>query len=830
MLKTLTPVLLIMTAAVPAGAQPSITSIVSAASFSAAPLAPGSIATAFGVFLLPAPAGATSVPLPLSLSGFSLQIGGGSQAPLFYASGSQVNFQVPWELAGLAQTTLAASFNGQVGQAQALKLSPFAPAIFTYNQQGTAQGLIVDSNYRLVDASNPAMPGVTTILIYATGLGAVSNPPPTGSPAPSSPLAHTLMTPTVTMGGAPATVQFSGLGPGEVGVYQINAVVPAASASGTAVPVTLSIGGADSNTVTMAVNPPTGPNPVPLITALSPSASSPGAAGLVLTLIGTGFTPSSSVTFNGISQAASVVSGTQINVPLTAADLASAGSFSISVTNPTPGGGASNAVSFLVQPGIGTGGATSVGWSGVGRDNHHTALSPVASQPLGHIRWNTPVDLDPQFTESELLIHYGAPLITPQNTVIVPVKTGADSGFRVEAHHGADGTLLWSLPSDYVLPPHDWTPEFAPALTVASRVYLPGAGGTVYYRDSADSATGSQGQLAFYGLSTYQASQQAYDANVMISTPITSDSAGNIYFGFQVTGSTPAGLQSGIARIDASGKGTWTSAATASGDSAISEVVQNCGPAVNESAGLVYVGVSNGSSGYLLALDSTTLQPVAKTRLFDPVSGFDGMLSDDGSGAPTIGPDGDVYYGILENPSGENHYRGWLLHFDSRLSQSKTPGAFGWDDMASVVPSLMVPSYSGKSAYLLMTKYNDYASAGGTGENRIAVLDPNATEKDPVTGATVMKEIVTILGPTPSGTEPGVREWCINSAAVDPATGSILANNEDGNLYRWDLATNTFSERINLTAGIGEAYTPTLIGPDGTVYAINDAVLYAIGK
>jgi WD40 repeat protein len=75
-----------------------------------------------------------------------------------------------------------------------------------------------------------------------------------------------------------------------------------------------------------------------------------------------------------------------------------------------------------------------------------------------------------------------------------------------------------------------------------------------------------------------------------------------------------------------------------------------------------------------------------------------------------------------------------------------------------------------------------------------------------------------------------VKEWCINSAAVDPATDSVLAGSEDGKLYRWDLATNTFSQSMVLTSGLGEAYTPTLIGPDGTVYAINNATLFAVGR
>ncbi len=98
-----------------------------------------------------------------------------------------------------------------------------------------------------------------------------------------------------------------------------------------------------------------------------------------------------------------------------------------------------------------------------------------------------------------------------------------------------------------------------------------------------------------------------------------------------------------------------------------------------------------------------------------------------------------------------------------------------------------------------------------------------------------MKEIRTILGPTPDldarPTYPdAVREWCINTAVVDPFTHSVLAGSEDGVLYRWDLATNTFTESIVLTPGIGEAYTPTVAGPDGQVYAINNATLFAVGS
>jgi hypothetical protein len=131
-----------------------------------------------------------------------------------------------------------------------------------------------------------------------------------------------------------------------------------------------------------------------------------------------------------------------------------------------------------------------------------------------------------------------------------------------------------------------------------------------------------------------------------------------------------------------------------------------------------------------------------------------------------------------------------------------------------------------------MTKYNNYAGVGsGDGANRLAVLDPNAPQTDPISGLQIMREVLTVLGPTfVSGSSGPVEEWCVNTAAVDPATRSVLVNSEDGYLYRWDLVTNALSQRIRLTSGVGEAYTPTAIGADGKVYAINNAVLFSIAR
>jgi hypothetical protein len=467
----------------------------------------------------------------------------------------------------------------------------------------------------------------------------------------------------------------------------------------------------------------------------------------------------------------------------------------------------------------------SAAWGSFGHDPQHTAISGVASQSLDLVRWQTPVDLAPKYqSDGSLLIHYGSPLVTPANTVVVPVKTGATGGFRVEGRSGIDGALKWAQKTDYLLPPHNWTPSFSPVLTAANRLYYPGAGGTVYYTDTPD-ADGAPvtGQLVFYGVDNYD---HSYDSKVFINTPITADSAGNIYFGFVATGSTPLNLKSGIARISGAGVGTWVAASTAAGDAAISKVAHNCAPALSNDGSTLYVAVNlnNFGRGYLLALNSTTLATAAKVALKNPQSGSDAQVPDDGTASPTVGPDGTVYYGIYAG----NHSRGFLLQFSGDLAQTKTPGSFGWDDTASVVPAAMVPSYQSTSSYLVMTKYNDYKEAGGSGINRLAVLDPNATQTDPITGIPVMKEVLTIAGVTPDPVWPMVREWCINTAAVDPATKSILVNSEDGRLYRWDLTTNTFTQSITLTTATGEAYTPTVVGTNGAVYAINNATLFAV--
>src|SRR5205807_6319858 len=104
----------------------------------------------------------------------------------------------------------------------------------------------------------------------------------------------------------------------------------------------------------------------------------------------------------------------------------------------------------------------------------HSAISSNPSQPQNRIIWQTPLDLQPQYSGNDLLIHYGSPLITAANTVILPVKTGASDGFKVEARRGSDGALLYTLTTSYTLPPHNWIPSFGTLLSARTRLYHAG--------------------------------------------------------------------------------------------------------------------------------------------------------------------------------------------------------------------------------------------------------------------------------------------------------------------------------------------------------------------
>ena len=180
-----------------------------------------------------------------------------------------------------------------------------------------------------------------------------------------------------------------------------------------------------------------------------------------------------------------------------------------------------------------------------------------------------------------MFIHYGSPMVTAANTVLVPVKTGATDGFEIQAFHNSS-VPVYTLTSDYTSPAHNWIPPYGPVLGMRNIMYYPGAGGTIYSRSAVDSATGTTNQIAFYGTALYNANKAAFNGTVQISTPLTADRYGTIYFGFVVTGSNPAGLSSGIARITITGVTNWTPIISlAISDTSITQPAMNAAPVLS---------------------------------------------------------------------------------------------------------------------------------------------------------------------------------------------------------------------------------------------------------
>jgi uncharacterized protein (TIGR03437 family) len=222
-------------------------------------LAPGSIASLYGANL----SGIMSIadaapPLPQVLGGAALTLAN-SNLPLFFVSPTQVNFQLPW-IAVSRPTQLPLKISqGPFSTTVTVTIAPYAPALFTTNSQGSGQAFAVMTGTESLAAPNGASPGSRParanelVSLYCTGLGNVRNQPAAGEVSLSDPLATTLASPAMTVGGVPANISFSGLAPGFVGLYQVDFQIPDAAPSGDAIPIVLTIGGINSNAATIAV-------------------------------------------------------------------------------------------------------------------------------------------------------------------------------------------------------------------------------------------------------------------------------------------------------------------------------------------------------------------------------------------------------------------------------------------------------------------------------------------------------------------------------------------------------------------------------------------------
>jgi uncharacterized protein (TIGR03437 family) len=176
----------------------------------------------------------------------------GVPAPMVYALAGQVSTVVPFGVQGRTSTQVQVEYLGTRSDAVAVPIVAAMPAIFTLDRSGKGAGAILNQNLTL-NGVGTAAPIGSTIVIYATGAGAMPNVLDGGLAQP--PYARLIPTPTVRIGGVPASVTYAGVAPGLIaGVLQINAVVPAGVTPGSAVAVDLTVGSATSPAgVTVAI-------------------------------------------------------------------------------------------------------------------------------------------------------------------------------------------------------------------------------------------------------------------------------------------------------------------------------------------------------------------------------------------------------------------------------------------------------------------------------------------------------------------------------------------------------------------------------------------------
>ncbi len=220
-------------------------SVVNGASFRQQ-ISPGGLISIFGSNFGYSQFSAVDLPLAPSLAGTSVMING-NPAPLIFASPGQINAQLPWGLTSLMR--LKVNFGGIESDEIRLPISSASPGIFIY---GDNRGVAQNQDYSVNAIGNAASRG-GTIVVYATGLGAVNPRQNDGTAAPASPLAQTSSATTVLIDNLPARVLFSGLTPGFVGLWQVNAEVPPNASTGSTVPVKISVLGVESNEVMISL-------------------------------------------------------------------------------------------------------------------------------------------------------------------------------------------------------------------------------------------------------------------------------------------------------------------------------------------------------------------------------------------------------------------------------------------------------------------------------------------------------------------------------------------------------------------------------------------------
>ena len=213
-----------------------------------AALSPGTIVEIYGSNFANQSTAASTVPLPISLGGASVTIGG-YPAPLYYAGPSQIDAEIPTELAPGGVYQVVVTSGGGQSTPGSIATAAVSPGIAAY---GNGAAIAQHADYSLVTEASPAAPG-EYIVIYLSGMGLTNDTVADGAASPSNPLGQPLVAPTLTFNGSSIPIYFSGLTPGYVGLYQTNFQVPASIPNGD-ISLVVSQNGSASNSTILPVH------------------------------------------------------------------------------------------------------------------------------------------------------------------------------------------------------------------------------------------------------------------------------------------------------------------------------------------------------------------------------------------------------------------------------------------------------------------------------------------------------------------------------------------------------------------------------------------------
>ena len=237
----ITPVSITVNLVVGKVAPPTLTAIANAASYGSGSVAPGENVVLFGDGIGPPQliGGTVTNGIVDTVVAATRVLFDGIPAPILYVLSAQTSVMVPYELAGRATVSVVVEYQGVQSTPVAYTVAATEPGIYSQNSQGSGPGAILNQDYSVNLPNKPAAKG-SVVAVYMTGegltAGAVDGAIATGQLIPVLPI-------NATVGGVPATVNYSGTAPGLVtGVTQVNVLIPMNVASGPAVPIVISVG------------------------------------------------------------------------------------------------------------------------------------------------------------------------------------------------------------------------------------------------------------------------------------------------------------------------------------------------------------------------------------------------------------------------------------------------------------------------------------------------------------------------------------------------------------------------------------------------------------